>query len=104
MEGPSFQLLKAMQKHDRPKIPFPLEAQSTIPIGEDTSCGIETDKDNALLLNEYIKLHYRFQQKLNLIAARVLKMPVKSRATWYLNMLTQFRRLLQNQHFHRAVT
>lgn len=99
MEGPSFQL----QKHDRPEILFLLETQSTIPIGKDTSCGIETAKDNALLLNEYIKLHYRFQQKLNLIAARVLKMPVQSSTMWYLNMLTQFRRLLQNQHFQRAV-
>lgn len=99
MEGPSFQL----QKHDRPEILFLLETQSTIPIGKDTSCGIETAKDNALLLNEYIKLHYRFQQKLNLIAARVLKMPVKSSTMWYLNMLTQFRRLLQNHHFQRAV-
>lgn len=103
MEGPSFQLQKAIQKHDRPEIPFLLETKSTIPIGKDTSCGIETDKDNALLLNEYIKLHYRFQQKLNLIAARVLKMPVKSSTMWYLNMLTQFRRLLGNQHFQRAV-
>lgn len=99
MEGPSFQL----QKRDRPEILFLLETKSTIPIGKDTSCGMETAKDNALLLNEYIKLHYRFQQKLNLIAARVLKMPVKSSTMWYLNMLTQFRRLLQNQHFQRAV-
>lgn len=86
MEGPPFQLQKAIQKHDRPEIPFLLEIQSTIPIGKDTSCGRETDKDNALLLNEYIKLHYRFQQKLNLIAARVLKMPVKSSTMWYLNV------------------
>lgn len=83
MQGPAFQLQKAIQKHDRPEIGFLLETQSTIPIGKDTSCGIEADKDNALLLNEYIKLHYRFQQKLNLIAARILKMPVKSSTMWY---------------------
>lgn len=83
MEGPAFQLQKVIQKHDRPEIGFLFETQSTIPIGKDTSCGIEKDTDNALLLNEYIKLHYRFQQKLNLIAARVLKMPVKSSTMWY---------------------
>lgn len=76
-----------------------MQIQSTIPIGKDTSCGIETDEDNALLLNEYITLHYRFQQKLNLIATRVLKMPVKSSTLWYLSMLTQFRRLLQTSIF-----
>lgn len=86
-EGASFQVQKS-KKHDRSKKTFALETQSTIPIDEDTSCGIETDKNNALILNEYIKLQYRFQQKWNLIAARVLKMPVKSRAMWYLNMLT----------------
>lgn len=81
----------------RNTFPFRMQIQSIIPIGKDTSCGIEMD--NALLLNEYITLHYRFQQKLNLIATRVLKMPVKTSTLWYLSMLTQFRRLLQTSIF-----